>query len=201
MSPGELGRELERLPGVLAATVFAGPDGQTRVYLAIRADVDPDAVRATTLARLRDRGLHPDPQRIHIGTAPVHTPPRTPLPTLRIQDLDVHRADNRARCTVRLEAGDRSPEGSATEPDSRAGRARAAARATLAAAEHVDPDLRLGLGGARFHDLFGADTVVVLIEASLGRDHARLPGIALVEQSIEHAAATATTNALAAWTV
>ncbi|MFO7893896.1 MAG: hypothetical protein R6U63_09185 [Longimicrobiales bacterium] len=200
MSPGELGPELERLPGVLAATVFPDPDVGARVYLAVHDDADRDAVRATTLALCRDRGLATDPDRIHIGTATTHPPTPTALPTLSFDAIDVHRTENRVECTVRLRVGTRTTTGIATEPDSPAGRARAAARATLAAAESLDPDLRLGLHGARTSDLFGSDSLSVLVEASSGRTHIPLPGIALVEQSLEHAGALAALNALRSWT-
>lgn len=200
MNPGELGPALERLPGVLAATVFDDPTSGPRIYLAVHADADHDAIRATSLALLRDRGVRADPDRVHIGTAP--TTPRVPtaLPTLSFDAIDIHRTDNTVECTVRLRTGDRTMTGTVTEPDSRAGRARASARATLAAAEALDPDLHLGLHGARIHDLFGFDVLSILVEASLGRTHVELPGAALIQRSIEHTAALATLYALRSWT-
>ena len=199
MSAGELGPELERLPGVLAATVFPESPGGTRVYLAVRAGVDIDAVRATTLALLRDRGIATEPDRIHIGVAPDPTPRPASIPTLFLDAIDVHRTANRVECTVRIRAPTRVLAGTAAEPDTAGGRARAAARAVLAAVESLDPDLRLGLLGARGHQLFGVDTVTVLVEASAGRDHVRLPGTALTDRSTEHAAALAALQALRAW--
>ena len=199
MTPGELGPELERLHGVLAATVFSDRD-RTRVYLAVRDNADRDAIRATTLALLRDHGLRADPDQLHIGTAPPSQPAPTTLPPLSLDTVDVHRADSRVQCSVALRTPDRTSSGTATEPDTPDGRARAAARATLAAAEPVDPDLRFGLHGTRIHDLFGAPTVSLLIEASLGRTHVRLPGAALIDRSVEHAAALATLQALRSWT-
>ena len=194
--PDALGLELERLPGVLAATVFDSADAGTRVYLAVHDDADRNGIRATTLALLRDHGLHTHPEHIHIGTAPSTPPAPATLPGLSLDGLDVHRSANRAECTVRLRAGGRVITGTAAEPDSATGRARAAARAALAAAETVDPELRLGLHGTQRSDLFGFAVLNVLVEASLGRTHIVLPGTALVERSIEHAGAFATLHAL-----
>ncbi len=193
-----LGPQLERLPGVLAATVFETPTA-SRVYLAIDPEADGEAVRATVLGVLRDHGHTTDPDAVHIGTAPPTPPVRSALPALTLDSLDVHRAEHRVECVVRLRTADRTPEARAVEPDSPAGRARAAARATLTAAEGLDPDLRLGLHGAIQGDLFGFDAVSVLVEASLGRMHAQLPGMALIEQSLEHAGALAALRALRSW--
>lgn len=198
MSPGDFGPELERLPGVLAATVFTDtPDGP-RVYLATRPDTDPDALRAATVALLGDRGLYTRPDRVHIGT-PHRQAPHANLPRVSLDSLDVHRTANRAECIVRLRAPDRSTSGAASEPDTRAGRARAAARATLGAAEVLDPELRFGLHGVRSLELFGHDALLVLVEASTGRSHTHLPGSALVLRSVEEAAALATLQALRSW--
>lgn len=199
MSAGELGPELERLPGVLAATVFPESPGGPRVYLAVRGNVDIDAIRATTLALLRDLGVGPDPTRVHIGVAPDPTPTAASLPTLFLDAIDVHRTANRVECTVRIRAPARTLSAVAAEPDTPTGRARAAARAILNAVESLDPDLRLGLIGARSHPLFGVDAVSVLVEASAGRDHFHLPGVAIADRSTEQAAALATLQALRAW--
>ena len=201
MSPGDLGPDLERLPGVLAATVFTDPSTSPRIYLATAANADIDTLRAAVLALLRDRGLHADPERIHVAAPPPSRPAvhAAALPPVSLDSLDVHRTEGRAECTIRLRSSARSMEGSATEPDTSAGRARAAARAILAAVEGLDPDLRLGLHGARRLDLFGHETMVVLVEATAGRSHAHLPGSALVERSVEEAAALATLMALRSW--
>lgn len=199
MRPGDFSPELERLPGVLAATVFPDSPNGPRVYLAVHPDADEDAIRATAAALLRDRGLGGDLGRIHIGAAPAPPPTPSALPQLALDALDVHRTDNRVECGVRLRTPNRACEGAATEPDTPAGRTRAAARATLAAAEVVDPDLRLGLHTVREYDLAGHGAILILVEASLGRSHVHLPGAALVERSLEHAAALATLRALRSW--
>ena len=199
MTSGDTGLALERLPGVLAATVFTDTGSGHRVYLAVSPDVDHDAVRATALALLRDRGIRSDPAHLYIGTAPTHPPTRRVLPALALETLDVHRTDNRVTCTVWLRAEARSLEGTAAESDTPNGRARAASRAVLEAVEALDPDLRLGLHGARTEGIFGFDVLTVLIEGAVGRSHSQLPGSALVDRSPEHAAVAATLQALRSW--
>ena len=203
MPPGEdLSSALERLPGVLAASAFLDPPHGPRVYLAVGPDADPDELRRATLALLGDRGIPGTPDRVHVGTppAPSHAGAMA-LPRFTLDELEVHRVDSHARCAVRLRSGGRTTSGSGEEPDTRSGRGRAAARACLRAAESLDPDLRLGLEGVRILDLFGRDAVLVLVEATAGRSQAVLPGISLVERSVEEAACAATLAALRSWTV
>lgn len=199
MNPGDLGPELERLPGVLAATVFSDPDSGPRVYLATGAHADPETLRAAVLAILDDRGLRADGDRIHIAAPPPTAGPASSLPHFTLDSLDVHRTEGRVECSVRLRGSRRMVDGSATESDTGSGRARAAARAILEAVESLDPELRLGLHGTRSVDLFGHEAMAVLVEVTVGRAHAHLPGSALVERSIEEAAALATLAALRGW--
>jgi len=199
VTSGDLGPALERLPGVLAATVFTDPDRGPRVYLATGAQADRDALLATVLALIGDRGLTSDPSRIHIAAPPRVTSSGTSLPRFTLDSLDVHRTDGRAECSVQLRTEMRTTAATASEPDTTTGRARAAARAILRAVESLDPDLRLGLHGTRSVDLFGHEGVVVLVEATAGRAHAHLPGAALVDRSVEEAAALATLTALRGW--
>lgn len=199
MDPGGFGPELERLPGVLAATVFTDSPGGPRVYLATRSGVDVDTLREAAIALLGDRGLRARPDRVHIAAPPPRASPAG-LPRISLDSLDVHRTANRAECIVRLRVPPRSTSGAAAEPDSPGGRARAAARATLQAAEAIDPDFRFGLHGVRALELFGQELVVVLVEASVGRSHSHLPGSAVVLRSVEEAAALATLQALRGWT-
>ena len=202
MTPGEdLASALERLPGVLAATTFLDPPHGPRVYLAVAPDADQGALREAVLALLADHEIPATPDRIHLGSATPPVREHGALPRFSLDGFEVHRADHHVRCTVRLRAGVRATEGSGEEPDTRSGRARAAARACLRAAEALDPDLRLGLEGLRVFDLFGHDAVIVLVEATAARSHAILPGVGLEERSIEEAACTATIAALRSWTV
>lgn len=202
MTPGEdLSSTLERLPGVLAATALLEPPHGPRVYLAVAPDADPDALRDAALALLGDHEIPATPDRIHIARSAPALREHGALPRFALDGFEVHRADHHVRCSVRLRADTRETVGSGEEPDTRSGRARAAARACLRAAEALDPDLRLGLEGLRVIDLFGHDAVLVLVEATAARSHDILPGIGLEERSIEEAACTATLAALRSWTV
>ncbi|MFW5950595.1 MAG: hypothetical protein ACOCVZ_00615, partial [Gemmatimonadota bacterium] len=148
----------------------------------------------------------PAPARGHAGAPsgqetrhPRHQDTAPADPRFTLEGVDVHRSHGRAECTVRLRLGGRSSAGAARESDTGAGRARAAARAALAAVETLDPALRLGLHGIRRVDLFGHGAIVVLVEATAGRSHEHLPGSALLDRSEEEAAALATINALREW--
>lgn len=192
---------LERLPGVLAASALLDPPHGPRIYIATSADADAGALRGAATAILRDHGVSAPPDRLHVGTAPA--PVRSPgaLPRFSLDGLEVQRSDQSVRCTVRLRSAARTVEGSAAEPDTRSGRARAAVHACLRAAETLDPDLRLGLEGVRVLDLFGHQGVLVLLEATAGRTHVHLPGTALAERSVEEAGCLATLGALRSWTI
>ncbi len=196
---GGLGTDLERLPGVLAATVFDDSDRGPIVYLATRGGVDRGALRTVVQTLLRDRGFTVAPDRVHIGAVPRLHRATSPLPEISFDSLEVHRADGRIECTVHLRAEERSYGGRAREPDTALGRSRAAALAVLGAAESIDPDLRLGLHGTRELDLFGHHALAVMIEAAVGRASARLPGLVLVDRSIEESAARAAVAALRSW--
>lgn len=202
MNPGEdLSSALERLPGVLAASAFLDPPHGPRVYLAITPHADGSALREAAIALLGDREIAATADRIHIGTAPSASREIGALPRFTLDGFEVHRADHHARCSVRLRSAGRLTTGSGEEPDTRTGRARAAAGACLRAAESLDPDLRLGIDGLRVMDLFGQDAVLVLVEATAARSQALLPGVGLVERSVEEAACVATLAALRSWTI
>lgn len=202
MTRGEdLSSALERLPGVLAASAFLDPPHGPRIYLAVATGADSEALRQAALALLADHEIPATADRIHVGSAPPPARDHGALPRFSLDGLEVHRADHHASCVIRLRSGGRITTGKAQEPDTRSGRARAAARACLQAVEALDPDLRLGLEGLRVNDLFGQDAVTVLVEATAARSHALLPGTALIERSVEEAASLATLAALRSWTL
>ncbi|MBW3553916.1 MAG: hypothetical protein KY466_10415 [Gemmatimonadetes bacterium] len=202
MNPGEdLSSALERLPGVLAASAFLDPPHGPRIYLAVTSHADPTALRAAAIALLGDHEIPATPDRIHVGTAPSAAREIGALPRFTLDGFEVHRADHHAHCAVRLRSAGRVTTGSGEEPDTRTGRARAAAGACLRAAESLDPDLRLGIDGLRVVDLFGHEAVLVLVEATAARSQALLPGVGLVERSVEEAACVATLAALRSWAI
>jgi hypothetical protein len=200
VSGGDPSPQLERLPGVVAATSFLNPSTPPLVYLATTPDADRDGLRPLVVALLRDHGHETPPDRIHFGVAPDRSAtPAPPLPRVSLDSLDVSRREARVECTVRLRAAERQTEGSASEPDTPSGPPRAAARATLLAAERLDPDYRFGLEGVRVLDLFGEAIVVVMVDARAGRSQAHLPGSALLDRPVEEATALATLHALRGW--
>ncbi len=203
MARGGAASDLERLPGVLAATIFVESGAPPLVYLATTPDADPDALRAATAALLDERGTPAPLDRIHIAVPVAFrgVQPRGAVPRFSFEGFEVHRSEGRVTCTVRLRSDIRPAEGRATESDTPSGRARAAARAALLAAEAFDPAYRLGLEGLLIMDLFGHQAVFVLIDAAAGRTQAHLPGAALLDRSIEEGAALAVVHALRAWTV
>lgn len=198
MTPGDAARDLERLPGVLAATLFLDTPSAPRVYLATTAEVDPHALRRAAEALLQDHGYAIPGERIHVGHAPTRRLTSS-LPRATLDGLEVQRSENRVECSVRIRTETHTTFGACSEPDSASGRARAAARATLQAAEALDPDFRFGLQGVRPMELFGQEVVLVLVDASAGRGHAHLPGAALLDRSVEEAAALAALHALRGW--
>lgn len=203
MSRSDAVSDLERLPGVLAATLFLDGPEAPLVYLATTPEADPEALRNIVATLLHDHGSPTSRDRIHIA-APSLALARSSArhgASLRFSfvDFGVHREDGRVTCTVQLHSELRPGEGSATEPDTPSGRARAAARAALLAAEAFDPDFRFGLEGIRTFDLFGHRALTLLVDAAAGRTHTQLPGTALVDRSLEEAAALAVLQALRSW--
>ena len=85
--------------------------------------------------------------------------------------------------------------------DSPTGRARAAARATLAAAEQAVPGIQLGLEGVTIVDLFSRRYVAASVEAAFQREFILLAGLVTLDQnrSVEDAAALATLRAIDRW--
>jgi hypothetical protein len=120
---------------------------------------------------------------------------------LTLEDIALARADHRAVCRVRLRHGDDCFEAEAVEPDSEQGRARAAARATLAAAEQAVANVTLGLEGVAFVQIFQRRYVAAAVEAASGRRTASLSGLVPIDtaRSAEEAAAFAALHAVERW--
>jgi hypothetical protein len=120
---------------------------------------------------------------------------------LILDDLIIHRAGSRITCSVVLARRGERLEGEAVELDTEAGRTRAAARATLVAAERAADNLALGLEGASIIDLFGRRYVAAAVEAAVDRRFASLAGLATIDpsRSIEEAACLAALRAIDRW--
>ncbi len=85
--------------------------------------------------------------------------------------------------------------------DSPTGRARAAARATLAAAEQAAPGIQLGLEAITIVELFSRRYVAASVEAAVHREFLLLAGLVTLEnnRSVEDAAVLATLRAIDRW--
>ena len=115
--------------------------------------------------------------------------------------LQLERRNQEVHCRVELRQGGRVFQGEAREMDSVPGRARAAARATLAAAEQASTGVQLGLEGIAVVDLFSRKYVVASVEAIQQRDFIMLAGMVSLDsqRSVEDAAVLATLRAIDRW--
>src|SRR4051812_34935302 len=152
--------ELERLAGVIAGAVWL--DGNKVRDLRIHAQPGASTtILANAVTHVVERfGVSLDSRVLRIVTANVLTQPEESANVaggrfLILQDIGLTRDGSRITCRARLahEAG--IVTGEATELDSEAGRARAAALATLRAAESTTDGLVLGLEGLSIVNLFG----------------------------------------------
>ncbi len=169
---------IEHIGGVHAAWLRIDGGVVSELVLAVDADADPELVRRLTLEAIRGRGLFLD------NTA------------LRLAIL---RGDRRAVCRVELLHGGGVVAAEAADLDTESGRARAAARATLSAAETAYPGRSLGLEGLRVVELGGRQHVALSVEAVSDRRSARLSAIAAIEPSHEEAACLAALGAIERW--
>ncbi|MBR9990193.1 MAG: hypothetical protein KFH98_10575 [Gemmatimonadetes bacterium] len=200
--------ELERLPGVAAASVWLDQDGRLRDA---RVHLMPGAAPAIVINGA-SRVLHAlavpfDPRAIR--TCPIALPDElaTAMPGpnrsrfLLLQDLTLTRVGAHITCRIQLARDSTTAAGEASELDTSAGRARAAAKATLRAAENVTEGLALGLEAAVITSMFGRNYAVVSVEASVGRKVATLSGIVPVDpaRAAEEATCLATLRAIDRW--
>jgi hypothetical protein len=115
--------------------------------------------------------------------------------------IQLQRTSQEVHCRVELQQAGRTFSGEAREMDSATGRARAAARATLAAAEQAVPGIQLGLEGITVVDLFSRRYVAASVEAAYQREFALLSGLVALDanRSVEDAAVLATLRAIDRW--
>ena len=115
--------------------------------------------------------------------------------------ISLQRANQEVHCRVELKQGTRAFTGEAREMDSPIGRARAAARATLAAAEQAVAGIQLGLEGVTVVDLFSRRYVATSVEAAYQREFLLLAGLVALDgnRSVEDAAVLATLRAIDRW--
>lgn len=120
---------------------------------------------------------------------------------LVMSSIHLERSNQEVHCRVELKRGTKAFHGEAREMDSPTGRARAAARATLAAAEYACPGINLGLEGIAIVDLFSRRYIVASIEAAQSRQFVLLAGLVTLEdnRSVEDSAVLATLRAIDRW--
>jgi hypothetical protein len=198
--------EIERLPGVIAAAVWLD---QSNVR-DLRIHAQPGAsstILANAVTRVVERfGVTMDPRVLRIVTANILTQSEEPAPQaggrfLILQDISLTRDGSRVTCHARLAHETGVVLGEATELDSESGRARAAAIATLRAAEGTTEGLVLGLEGLSIVSLFGRRYVALSIEAAVRRRFATLSGMSMMDPSrpLEEAACLAALRAIDRW--
>jgi hypothetical protein len=208
---------LEQLPGVSSAAVWLADLKTVRAVHIAASRSASTTILANAAARvLRKHGLEFAPSAIRValeeiaphapapGAEPAphrHAAAEPGLRFLLLHDLSIQRAGSRITCTVQVERGPEIFEGRAIELDTESGRARAAARATLAAAECADDSLALGLEGTLVLDIFGRKYVAASIEAAVNRRFGLLAGLVPVDpaRSLEEAACLAALRAIDRW--
>ncbi len=219
---------LEQLPGVLAAAVWLADLKHVRAVHITAAPTASGTILTNATARvLRKHGLDFTTDAISIvgkdaagqitEEAPAaagptrasampqaHTISLSTTPSVRyllLHDLAVARSGSRVTCTVHVERGTALFAGEAIELDTESGRTRAAARATLNAAEHASEKLALGLEGALVLDMFGRKYVAASVEAAIERRFAVLAGLVPIDpaRSVEEAACLAALRAIDRW--
>lgn len=198
--PGAL-TVIERLGGVHAAWMRIDGGAVSELVLAVDADADRDRIRAMALEAIRSRGLGLDPASLRLAVLEPRDGTQRGgggRPLVR-HDLQVLRGDQRAVCRVELLHDGAPVAAEATDLDTPAGRARAAARATLRAAETAYPGRSLGLDDLRVVDLGGRPHVALSVEAVSDRRTARLSGVAPIDPSHEEAACLAALGAIERW--
>jgi len=118
---------------------------------------------------------------------------------LVLDGVDVRRSDARVVCTVRLKRLGESFSAEVQELDTQQGRARAAARAALLAAEKAGEGVGLSLEGVVIQEFFGRQYVMAFVDGVAHRRFASLSGILAVENSLEQSAALAILRAVERW--
>ncbi|MBX6366106.1 MAG: hypothetical protein IRZ00_19840 [Gemmatimonadetes bacterium] len=212
-----LAGEIENLPGVIAAAIHLGPAAEIReVYIAAAPGASAVDLQSATVAVLARHGIDIAPAVVRVGAihepgpsaaagSTAEEPQPAPSPDapawqgrfILLEGVDIQTSGGHVVCRVRLRRQGELLEGEARELDTELGRARAAARATIAAVEDASP-FALGLEGAAFVDLFARRYVVVSVEASASRRFVTLAGLIALEPNrpLEEAATLATIRAI-----
>jgi hypothetical protein len=205
-------RALEQLPGVLGAAVWLADLQRVRAVHITAAPHASGLIISRAVGQiLRRHALQFSPDQIRVafrddadthatrGTGATAAPGTHRFLVLR--DFSVTRSGSRVLCRVNVARGEHILDGEASELDTEAGRARAAARATLVAAEKSENRLALGLEGTLILDMFGRRYVAASVEAAIDRRFALLAGLVPIDaqRSLEEAACLAALHAIDRW--
>jgi hypothetical protein len=196
---------IERITGVHAAWMRIDAGVVSELVLAVDADAELELVRIQIMDAIRGRGLRLEDSALRLAVLETRDPGGRPArgdrprPLVR-HDLQILRGDRRAICRVELLHEGDVVAAEAADLDTQAGRARAAARATLNAAEAAYPGRSLGLEGLRVVELGGRLHIALSVEAvSDDRRTARLAAVAAIDPSHEEAACLAALGAIERW--
>jgi hypothetical protein len=218
-APGDVAHDLElwlvhaieQIPGVLAAAVWLSDIKKVRALHITAAPTASGIIVAHAAAqvlRRHDLQFSPEMIRVAFRDEPATPERRGTAATsvggarfLVLSDIGVNRTGSRVTARVAIGRDDERLEGEAVELDTETGRARAAARATLAAAEHAGANLALGLEALQILDMFGRKYIAISVEAAVDRRFALLAGLVPVDpqRSPEEAAALAALHAIERW--
>lgn len=214
-----IAQRIEAVPGVVAAAVGFGDEARPRhVWVATSNDRALGDIRRDVLDIIESAGLDVPPDAVSIGPVtpprardsldpgkPFSLPPDDELPApwngrfLLLRQLHVRLNDNRVLCQVRLARLGEEFDAEIADVDSELGRARAAARACLLAAQNSAPAVILSLEGLQILSLFGRRYVALSVEAAAQRRLAHLSALVAIEPSVEHAACLAALRATERW--
>lgn len=199
--------ELERLPGVIAAAVWLDQRSELRdARIHVGHGAAPTIIANAAAHVLQSLGISCEARSIRtVVTSAADALEaggnRSGRRFLLLRDFALNRAGAHVTCRVQLAREDAVADGEARELDTPAGRVRAAALATLRAAESAVDGLALGLEGAAIQSMYGRSYAVASVEASIGRRVATLAGLVPIDPSRapEEAMCMATLRAIDRW--
>ena len=222
----EAERLLLSLPGVVSARVVARPGGEVdEVHLLTSTEIKPkQTVRNVESALLARLDLHVDHRKISVAQTherPAHAPAAPPAPAIHILPppkpyesrllFYSHQSEsersNQVKHRVEIEWRGKRYTGTATAADVPRAKLEAVADATLRAVEtaiqeNLEEGKRaptLSLDGVKTVEAFDRKFVLVAVHAISGRDHSRLAGTHVADESTDRAAILATLQATDRW--
>jgi hypothetical protein len=222
----EAERLLLSLPGVVSARVVARPGGEVdEVHLLTSTEIKPkQTVRNVESALLARLDLHVDHRKISVAQTTHERSPNPPpaappvihiVPPPKAYESRVlfygHQSEsersNQVKHRVELEWRGKRYVGTATAADVPRAKLEAVAEATLRAVEtaifeNLEEGKRaptLSLDGVKTVEAFDRRFVLVAVHAIAGRDHQRLAGTHVADESTDRAAILATLQATDRW--